>query len=86
MVTHQKTHTYLHCLVRHKTDFPLSNKPKSPSRSQDPVVSIWVVTKRNLEKTARQNLEKILTQTQAAEWIQVTNLRRSLGQNGEGER
>ena len=85
MVTHQETYTYLQCLLRHKSDFPLNNKPKSPFRSQDPVGSIWVVTKPNLERTARQNLEMILTQTQTAEWNQVTTLQRSLGLNGEGK-
>jgi hypothetical protein len=55
-----------------------------PSRSQDPVDSIWVVTKPNLERTARQNLEMSLTQTQTAEWTQVTKLQRSLGQNSGG--
>ena len=84
---HTRKHTHTYSVSSDtKSDFPLNNKPKSPFRSQHPVGSIWVVTKPNLEQTARQNLEMILTQTQTAEWTQVTTLQRSLGQNGEGER
>ena len=72
---HTKKHLHAYSVSSNTiSDFALNNKPKFPFRSQDPVGSIWVVTKQNLERTARQNLEMILTQTQAAEWSQVTTL------------